>query len=128
MDEQKKGMKGLEEDPPKNLEDWPDDEFTYETFGGREGDHSYDEGPERKLGPSAVEHHSEGSVTIDGDPVAGPDSRQGGPAPALPTRAPSPRRPARPPRAPARRRAHARLLAAGGGAGLPHPARPAGAV
>jgi hypothetical protein len=26
VDEEKKGMEELEEDPPKNLEDWPDDE------------------------------------------------------------------------------------------------------
>ena len=38
MDEEKQGMRELEEDPPKRLEDWPDDERKYETFGGREGD------------------------------------------------------------------------------------------
>jgi hypothetical protein len=40
MDEEKQGMRELEENPPKDLEDWPDDEHKYETFGGREGDHS----------------------------------------------------------------------------------------
>ena len=40
MDEEKQGMRELEENPPKALEDWPDVERKYETFGGREGDHS----------------------------------------------------------------------------------------
>jgi len=90
MDEEKQGMRELEENPPKDLEDWPDDERKYETFGGREGDHSYDEGPERKLGPSGVEHHSDGSVTIDGEPVDDPDSSRATRSPAArptPTRA-----------------------------------------
>ena len=46
--------------------------------------------PERKLGPSGVEHHSDGSVTIDGEPVDDPDSLKGDPIPAarpIPTRA-----------------------------------------
>src|SRR3954449_899940 len=85
MDEDKQGMRELEENPPKDLEDWPDDERKYETFGGREGDHSYDEGPERKLGPSGVEHHSDGSVTIDGEPVDDPESLKGDPIPGGPT-------------------------------------------
>jgi hypothetical protein len=38
MDDEKQGMRELEENPPKDLEDWPDDEREYETFGGREGD------------------------------------------------------------------------------------------
>ena len=38
MDDEKQGMRELEENPPKDLEDWPDDERKYETFGGREGD------------------------------------------------------------------------------------------
>jgi hypothetical protein len=85
MDEDEKGMEELEADPPKNLEDWPDDERKYETFGGREGDHSYDEGPERKLGPSGVEHHADGSVTIDGEPADDPEALKGDPIPGGPT-------------------------------------------
>ena len=38
MDDEKQGMRELEENPPKDLEDWPDDESKYETIGGREGD------------------------------------------------------------------------------------------
>ena len=41
--------------------------------------------PERKLGPSGVEHHSDGSVTIDGEPDDDPDSLKGDPIPGGPT-------------------------------------------
>jgi len=41
--------------------------------------------PERKLGPSGVEHHADGSVTIDGEPVDNPDELKGGPIPGGPT-------------------------------------------
>jgi hypothetical protein len=85
MEEEKPSLSELEDDPPKRLEDWPDDERKYETFGGREGDHSYDEGPERKLGPSGVEHHPDGSVTIDGEPVDDPERFKGDPIPGGPT-------------------------------------------
>src|SRR6185503_10442549 len=64
QEEQENSLKELEEDPPKNLEDWPSDERKYETLGGKEGDHGYDEGPERNLGPSGVRHHDDGSVSI----------------------------------------------------------------
>ena len=66
-------VKGLEEDPPKNLEDWPDDEAKYVTFGGGEGDHGYDEGPEKKLGPSSVRRYEDGSVEVEGEKVDNPD-------------------------------------------------------
>jgi hypothetical protein len=72
-DDRSDAMKRLEEDPPKALEDWPDDERKYETFGGGEGDHGYDEGPERKLGPSGLRRHEDGSITIDGEPVDDPE-------------------------------------------------------
>lgn len=75
----------LEENPPKNLEDWPDDERKYETLGGKEGEHGYDEGPERKLGPSGVRHHEDGSVSIDGEKVDNPDEFKGDPIPGGPT-------------------------------------------
>ncbi|HYF24589.1 MAG TPA: hypothetical protein VD931_02515 [Baekduia sp.] len=70
-------LKELEDDPPKKLEDWPSGDAKYETFGGKEGDHSYEEGPERKLGPSGVEHHDDGSVTIEGEPVDDPSQFKG---------------------------------------------------
>jgi len=78
-------MQKLEEDPPKNLEDWPDDENKYQTFGGPEGDHGYEEGPEAKLGPSGLRHHEDGSVTIDGDKVDDPGEYKGDPIPGGPT-------------------------------------------
>ena len=78
-------IKDLEEDPPKNLEDWPDDDAKYETFGGREGEHGYEEGPEPKLGPSGVRHHEDGSVEIDGEKVDDPEEYKGDPIPGGPT-------------------------------------------
>ncbi|MEA2421808.1 MAG: hypothetical protein QOF55_907 [Thermoleophilaceae bacterium] len=81
----KEKMKEIEEDPPENLEDWPDDAAKYETFGGPEGQHSYEEGPEVKLGPSSLRHHEEGKVTIEGEEVDDPDKYKGDPIPGGPT-------------------------------------------
>jgi hypothetical protein len=68
-------MREMEEadDPPTDLKEWPDDEAKYVTYGGGEGDHGYDEGPETKLGPSSLERHEDGSVTIEGEEVDNPD-------------------------------------------------------
>ena len=68
-------IKELEEmdEPPTDLKEWPDDEAKYVTYGGGEGDHGYDEGPEQKLGPSSLERHEDGSVTIEGEKVDNPD-------------------------------------------------------
>ena len=63
----------LEENPPENLEDWPDGPAKYKTFGGPEGDHSYEEGPERKLGPSSLRRHEDGSIEIEGEKVDNPE-------------------------------------------------------
>jgi hypothetical protein len=71
--ELKERMSKLEEDPPEKLEDWPDDDLKYQTFGGPEGDHSYEEGPERQLGPSSLQRHEDGSVSIEGEKVDDPD-------------------------------------------------------
>src|SRR3954447_12688150 len=78
-------LKELEEDPPKDLKDWPDDERKYETFGGREGDHGYEEGPEKNLGPSGLRRHEDGSIEIDGDKVDNPDDYKADPIPGGPT-------------------------------------------
>ena len=43
------------------------------TFGGGEGDHGYDEGPEKNLGPSSVRRFEDGSVEVDGEKVDNPD-------------------------------------------------------
>src|SRR5436305_221274 len=86
-DEKSETMQKLEEDPPKDLKDWPDDENKYETFGGAEGDHGYEEGPEAKLGPSGLRRHEDGSVTIDGEEVDNPDDYKAEPIPGGPTKA-----------------------------------------
>jgi len=85
QDEAKKEMEQLEEDPPENLEDWPDGKAKYETFGGPEGTHTYQDGPEQKLGDSGVRHHEDGSVTVDGEEVDNPDEYKGDPIPGGPT-------------------------------------------
>jgi hypothetical protein len=81
----KEKMKEIEEDPPAKLEDWPDDAAKYETFGGPEGQHSYEEGPEVKLGPSSLRHTEGGGVTIEGEEVDDPDKYKGDPIPGGPT-------------------------------------------
>jgi hypothetical protein len=72
-DEAHDKVKELEDEPPKDLKEWPDDEAKYVTFGGGEGDHGYDEGPEQNLGPSSVRRHEDGSVEVDGEEVDNPD-------------------------------------------------------
>ena len=74
-DSAREKIKKMEEqdEVPTDLEEWPDDEAKYVTFGGGEGDHGYDEGPETKLGPSSLERHDDGRVTIEGEEVDNPD-------------------------------------------------------
>ena len=78
-------MQELEENPPEKLEDWPDDAAKFETFGGPDGDQSYDEAVTSKLGPSSLRHHEDGSVTIEGEKVDNPDEYKGEPIPGGPT-------------------------------------------
>lgn len=78
-------VKQMEEDPPKRLEDWPEDEAKYVTFGGPEGDHSYEEGPEAKLGPSELRRFDDGSIEISGEKVDEPDDYRTDPIPGGPT-------------------------------------------
>jgi hypothetical protein len=75
----------LEENPPKNLEDWPSDDRKYETIGGQEGTEGYEDSPAAKLGPSGLRHHEDGSVTIDGEKVDDPEQYKGDPIPGGPT-------------------------------------------
>ena len=89
VDRAKAKVKELEENPPEKLENWPDDEAKYETYGGPEGEHSYDEGPEAKLGPSDVRHFEDGRVTVEGEEVDNPDEYKGEPIPGGPTDASS---------------------------------------
>jgi hypothetical protein len=85
LEEAKEEIHRLEDDPPEKLEDWPDGQAKYETFGGAEGDHSYDEGPEAKLGPDSVRHHEDGSVEVGGEEVDDPDEFKSEPIPGGPT-------------------------------------------
>jgi hypothetical protein len=73
--------------PPTNLEDWPDDSAKYLTYGGAGGDHAYGEGggPEAKLGPSGLERRADGSILIDGQKVDHPEDHKGVPIPGGPT-------------------------------------------
>jgi hypothetical protein len=87
----KEKVKELEEDPPEKLEDWPDDKAKYETFGGAEGEHSYEDGPEKQLGPSSLRHHEGGGVSIEGDEVDDPDQYKSDPIPGGPTDPDAPR-------------------------------------
>jgi len=78
VEEAKEELHRLEEgDPPEKLEDWPDGRAKYLTYGGPEGTSGYDEGPTRKLGPSSLEHHDDGSVSIEGEPVDEPEQFKG---------------------------------------------------
>lgn len=78
-------MKEIEENPPENIEDWPDDANKYKTIGGADADTGYEEGATAKLGPSGVQHHEDGSVSIDGEKVDDPDQYKGEPIPGGPT-------------------------------------------
>lgn len=92
-DQAKEEMRKIEEDPPESLEDWPQGKAKYETFGGPEGEHSYHEGPEEKLGPSSVRHHEGGEVSIEGEKVDDPDEYKGDPIPGGPTDPNAPNQP-----------------------------------
>jgi hypothetical protein len=85
QEEAKEKMKELEEDPPEKLEDWPDDKTKYETFGGAEGNESYDDSVTAKLGPSSLRHREDGSVEVEGEEVDDPDEYKGDPIPGGPT-------------------------------------------
>jgi hypothetical protein len=88
VEEAKEEMSRLEEgDPPERLEDWPEGKAKYLTYGGPEGTAGYDEGPTSKLGPSSLEHHEDGSVTIEGEPVDNPEDYKTDPVPGAPTSA-----------------------------------------
>jgi hypothetical protein len=78
LEDAKRELSELEEgDPPEKLEDWPEGRAKYLTYGGPEGTAGYDEGPTRKLGPSSLEHHEDGSVTIEGEAVDDPERYKG---------------------------------------------------
>jgi hypothetical protein len=74
VEEAKEEIARLEESDelPQDLDEWPSGRAKYLTFGGPEGTAGYDEGPTAKLGPSSLEHHEDGSVTIEGEEVDDP--------------------------------------------------------
>src|SRR4051795_12134848 len=75
-------MEKLEQDPPEKLEDWPDDEAKYQTFGGSEdGESTYDEQHEEALGEHSVRHYEDGSVEVKGEKADDPDKYKGEPIP-----------------------------------------------
>jgi len=78
-------VKALEDDPPEKLEDWPDDDAKYKTFGGPEGETSYEDGATANLGQSGVRHHEDGSVSVEGEKVDNPEDYKGDPIPGGPT-------------------------------------------
>ena len=84
-DEVDKQMEEVENDPPKDLEDWPGGKAKYRTFGGAESDSGYGDGATEKLGPSDVQHHQDGSVTVKGEEVDDPDEFKSDPIPGGPT-------------------------------------------
>jgi hypothetical protein len=79
----KEKMEELEKNPPEKLEDWPDDEAKYETFGG--GESNYDEQHEEALGEADVRHHEDGKVEVKGEEADNPDEYKGEPIPGGPT-------------------------------------------
>jgi hypothetical protein len=82
----KETMEEVEKNPPEKLEDWPDDEAKYQTFGGSEdGESTYDEKHEEALGAHSVRHHDDGSVEVKGEKVDDPDEFKGEPIPGGPT-------------------------------------------
>jgi len=78
-------LRRVEEDPPRNLEDWPSGKAKYKTMGGPETATGYDEGPTSKLGPSELRYHEDGNVSIGGEHVDNPDDYKGEPIPGGPT-------------------------------------------
>src|SRR3954468_742218 len=84
-EEAKEEIKHLEEEgPPEKLEDWPTGKAKYETYGGPEGEHPYDEGPENKLGPADVRHREDGKVEVEGEEPEDSEEYKGDPIPGGP--------------------------------------------
>ena len=87
----KEKMEELEKNPPEKLEDWPEDEAKYKTFGGGESD--YDEKHEEALGEHSVRHHDDGTVEVKGEEADNPDDYKGEPIPGGPTDPDAPTQP-----------------------------------
>ena len=74
----------LEDDPPADISDWPNDQAKYETFGGADTE-AYDEGATMNLGPPALRRFPDGSVEIEGEKVDNPEDYKGPPIKGGPT-------------------------------------------
>jgi hypothetical protein len=79
-------MRKLEEadEVPSDPGEWPDGKAKFLTYAN-DSDEPFGEGPTAKLGPGSVEHHEDGSVTINGEEVDDPDAYKGDPIPGGPT-------------------------------------------
>jgi hypothetical protein len=75
----------MEDDPPMDLQEWPDGDAKYKTFGGPDAETGYEDGPTVKLGPADVRHHEDGSVSVGGEKVDNPEEYKGEPIPGGPT-------------------------------------------
>jgi hypothetical protein len=75
----------MEDDPPMDLQEWPDGDAKYKTFGGPDAETGYEDGPTAKLGPADVRHHEDGSVSVQGEKVDNPEDYKGEPIPGGPT-------------------------------------------
>ncbi|MGI8596452.1 MAG: hypothetical protein ACR2LY_04110 [Thermoleophilaceae bacterium] len=74
----------LEDDPPADISDWPNDQAKYETFGGADTE-AYDEGATMNLGPPALRRFPDGSVEVEGEKVDNPEDYKGPPIKGGPT-------------------------------------------
>src|SRR3954454_223320 len=79
----KEKMEELEKNPPEKLEDWPDDEAKYETFGG--GESNYEAQHKETLGERDARHHEDAKVEVKGEKADNPDDYKGEPIPGGPT-------------------------------------------
>ena len=78
-------VEALEDDPPKDLSDWPTGKAKYETLGGADSESGYEDGATANLGPSDVRHYEDGTVTVAGEKVDNPEDYKGEPIPGGPT-------------------------------------------
>ena len=69
---------------PSDPKEWPDGPAKYQTIDG-DGEDPYGEGITGKLGPASVEHHPDGSVSVEGEKVDDPEEFKGEPIPGGPT-------------------------------------------
>ena len=69
---------------PSDPKEWPDGPAKYQTIDG-DGEDPYGEGITGKLGPASVEHHTDGSVSVEGEKVDDPEEFKGEPIPGGPT-------------------------------------------